>query len=104
MKILIPLILFISILNYNSKEISIRKTNSIKGIWTDGSSENATFQINEKTIYYVDELKEYKYSFKNNTLKIFFQDYTFIGVVSFKKDTLIINSNGISRKYWKFKG
>ena len=104
MKIIIPIILFFSVINYNSKEFSNQKTTSIKGIWTDGSSENATFQINEKTIYYVDELTEFKYSFKNNTLKIFFQDYKFIGVVSFKKDTLLINSNGISRRYWRFKG
>lgn len=80
-----------------------QKNNSILGIWTDGSTENATFEINKKTIFYVDILKEYKYKLKKDSLFIFFDNYTSKGKLRVSKDTLYISNEGIERKYWKFK-
>jgi hypothetical protein len=73
------------------------------GIWTDGSSENATFDIRKDSIYYVDQFVPYKYSLRGDSIKIFYPDWTFTGAVSFSKDTMIIASEDGTTKYWKFK-
>jgi hypothetical protein len=82
-----------------------KKTNqsNLLGIWTDGSSENATFDIKKDSIYYVDQFASYKYSLRADSIKINYPDYTFAGAVSFSKDTMIIASEDGTTKYWKFK-
>lgn len=81
-----------------------RLKDKIKGIWSDGSSENASFVIKTDSIYYVDQFTSYKYELIENTIKIKYPDWIFVAKVSFLKDTLIMDSeeNGIS-KFWKFK-
>ena len=87
-----------------SKNPKITK-NMILGIWTNGSTENATFEIKPKTIYYVDDFKDYKYSLKNDTIEINYPDYVYRAGISLRNDTLIMNSKEYSQaKYWKFKG
>jgi hypothetical protein len=81
----------------------LQNNNSILGIWTDGSTENATFEINKKTIFYVDLLKEYEYKLKKDSLFIFYDDYTSKRKFKISKDTLYITNEGIERKYWRFK-
>ncbi|HEV8506054.1 MAG TPA: hypothetical protein VGQ53_11660 [Chitinophagaceae bacterium] len=88
----------------NNGNYPIDNSNKIRGIWTDGSSENATFEIRKDSIYYVDELSSYKYSLVGNSIKIKYPDWTFTGQISFVKDTLIINSKYGKVRYWKFKG
>ena len=73
------------------------------GIWTDGSSENANFEIRKDSIYYVDQFASYKYSLSSDSIKILYTDWTFTGAVSFTKDTMIIASENGTTKYWKFK-
>lgn len=78
--------------------------NMIMGIWTNGSTENATFQIKTKTIYYVDDFKDYSYKLKNDTIEIDYPDYTYRAEILLRNDTLIMNSKEYSQaKYWKFK-
>ena len=101
MKIRITLLLIsvLFLLSFQQKD-----KNSIKGIWTDKSTENATFEIKDKTIYYVDDFATYKYTFKNNIIKIYYSDYTFTGKVSFKNDIMFIKySSGVVTKYVRFK-
>jgi hypothetical protein len=91
----------------NQKEL-LKKSNITKdlilGIWTDGSSENATFEIKQKTIYYVDEFKDYKYFLKNNKIEINYPDNIYSAEILLRNDTLIMNSKEYGQaKYWKYK-
>ena len=81
-----------------------KQNNSKKliGVWTDGSSENASFDVRKDNIYYVEQFATYRYSFNGDTVKIFYPDWTFTGAVSFSKDTLLIISENGTTKYWKF--
>lgn len=82
-----------------------RKSDTIKGLWTDKSTENATFEIKDKTIYYVDDFVTYKYTYKNNIIKIYYSDYVYEAKVSFSKGVLILKSSDESvSKFWRFKG
>jgi hypothetical protein len=97
-----PIILLLTSLIVLFSSFNFLENNkSILGIWTDGSTENATFEINKKTIFYVDLLKEYK--LKKDSVFIFYDDYTFKGKIKISTDTLYITNEGIERKYWRFK-
>lgn len=73
------------------------------GIWTDGNTENATFDIQRDSIFYVDQLSAYKYTIKDDSITISYPDWVFSGKVRFSKDTLVISSEDGQTKYWKFK-
>lgn len=76
----------------------------IIGIWTDGSSENATFEITPASIYYVDHLQEYPYLLKHDTIEIIYPDYTYRAGILLKNDSLIMNSKEFGQaKFWRFK-
>jgi hypothetical protein len=82
-----------------------KKSDTIKGLWTDKSTENAIFEIKDKTIYYVDDFTTYKYTYKNNIIKIYYSDYVYEAKVSFSKGVLILrSSDGSVSKFWRFKG
>jgi len=68
---------------------------NILGIWTDGSSENASFDIRKDSIYYVDQFATYKYSLTGDSIKIYYPDWTFTGAISLLNDTLTIASKTI---------
>ncbi|OWP82740.1 hypothetical protein BWK59_14250 [Flavobacterium davisii] len=65
----------------------------LKGIWIN--DDNPVFEINKDSIYYIDEDKSYKYILTDNTIKIYFDNYTYQGIVDFKnnKKTLIIKDS-----------
>ncbi|NCU05718.1 MAG: hypothetical protein GXC73_17245 [Chitinophagaceae bacterium] len=78
--------------------------NRLKGAWTDGSTENATFDITDKTIYYVDQGSDFTYSLKGDIITIKYPDYTYNAKLSFQSDTLIMDSKEYGQtKFWKFK-
>ena len=78
--------------------------NEIMGIWTNGSTENATFKIEAKSIYYVDDFKDYDYEIVGDTIEIHYPDYIYRAEVLLKNDTLIMNSKEYAQaRYWKFK-
>ena len=81
-----------------------KQTNASKllGIWTEGSSGNATFDIRKDSIYYVDQFATYKYSLTGDSIKIYYPDWTFTGAISFSKDTLRIAYEDGTTTYWKF--
>ena len=82
-----------------------KKSDTIKGLWTDKSTENAIYEIKDKTIYYVDDFTTYKYTYKNNIIKIYYSDYVYEAKVSFSKGVLILrSSDGSVSKFWRFKG
>jgi hypothetical protein len=73
------------------------------GAWTDGSTENATFDIQRDSIFYVDQITAYKYNFEGDSITINYPDWVFCGKVSFIKDTLVITAEDGTTKYWEFK-
>lgn len=73
------------------------------GIWTDGMTENATFDIQRDSIVYIDQLVAYRYTLKEDCVTINYPDWNFVGHVSFAKDTLVISSEDGQTKYWRFK-
>jgi|GEM_PF-1469301 len=76
----------------------------IRGTWTDGSTNNASFDIQTDSILYVDNLQTYKYTLDYNTIKIYMQDYIYQSKISFKADTMLMTSkDGEVSKFWKFK-
>lgn len=98
--------------NKSSLNDTVRLTNNkndktldkkILGIWTDGTTDNATLDIRKDSIFYVDQFQTYKYSVVNDTIQIYYSDWTYKGKVEYKKDTLIFSSEESVSKYWKFK-
>jgi hypothetical protein len=86
-----------------SKKAEISKS-KIMGIWTDGSTENATFEIKSKSLYYVDDFKDYSYELKKDTIQINYPDYIYRAEILLRNDTLIMNSKEYKQtKYWRFK-
>jgi hypothetical protein len=77
--------------------------NRLLGIWTDGSTENATFDIRRDSIFYVDQLTAYRCGLNDDSITINYPDWVFRGNVSFSKDTLVITAGDGITKYWKFK-
>jgi len=71
------------------------------GIWTDGSSENASFEIKNDSIQYLDPFEEYKYERYGDSIIIYYSDFTYKGKISFVKDTLVMKSDEES-KFWRF--
>ncbi len=79
-------------------------TDKITGIWTDGSTENATFEIKSKSIYYVEYFENYDYQLNNDTIEIKFPDYIYRAAIVLKNDTLITTSKEYGKtKFWRFK-
>lgn len=83
--------------------VSDKPALDIIGIWTDGQTENATFQIKKDSIYYVDHLENYFYRMESDSISIHYPDMIFKAKVLMKKDTLVLQTSEANYKYWKFK-
>ena len=76
----------------------------ITGIWTSGESENATFQIDKDSIFYVDALQSFKYLIVGDSLIIKFEDNDYkCKIAKATKDSLVWISNGRRNVFWRFK-
>ncbi len=64
------------------------------GKWSLPGERNASFQILEKTIYFLDQPKKYPYEIQNDSLKIKYDNYeTAFGVSMKGSDTLIFEGD-----------
>lgn len=77
----------------------------IKGIWTSGESENASFSIEEDSILFVDTFEYLKYEFRNDTLIYLDDNVPFfkIRVIKADKDSLVLSNEDGIRRLWRFK-
>jgi len=91
--------------NSKLKVSKVRKAqNSFVGIWTDGNTQNATFEIKPKSIYYVEHFEDYSYKLENDIIEIKYPDYTYIAKIALRNDTLIMKSEEYGEaKFWRFK-
>ncbi|WP_207420062.1 hypothetical protein [Desertivirga brevis] len=75
----------------------------VQGIWTNGTSENATFAIRKDSIFYVDQLTSFKYRISGDSIQIYYPDFLYSGKIKFRKDTLILSSEYEDTRFWRFK-
>jgi hypothetical protein len=76
----------------------------ILGAWTDGKYENATFDIQQDSIFYTDEMVSYPYTLKGDSITIRYLDVSFMGVIYFIKDTLVLSDPEFgTTKYYRYK-
>jgi hypothetical protein len=76
----------------------------LRGAWTDGSLEAATFDIETDKIIYIDQGASYRYSLSGDMLTITYPDYFYTAKVSVQGDTLIMDSKEYGQsKFWRFK-
>lgn len=74
----------------------------MQGVWTDGNSENAIFKIEADSIRYVDAVDAFSYCMKVDTMEITFSGYTYQGQIRFIGDTLVMTSQDLTSKFWRF--
>lgn len=75
----------------------------ITGIWTSEESENATFQIDKDSIFYVDALQRFKYLIVGDSLIIKFENKDYkCKIAKATKDSLVWISNGRRTVFWRF--
>lgn len=77
----------------------------IKGVWTSGETENASFSIEEDSVLYVDSFEYIKYMFKNDTITYFNETgpYWKGRVLKANEDSLVITSVFGTDRFWRFK-
>lgn len=74
------------------------------GIWTDGNSENASFQISKDSIYYVDHFLTFKYEVKGDSIYIHYPDYFYRAGITFSGDSMILKNAEMGRRsYFPFR-
>ncbi|WP_460879805.1 hypothetical protein [Pontibacter rugosus] len=76
----------------------------IKGIWSSGETENASFRIDEDSILFVDSYEYLKYEFRSDTL-IYMEDNTPFfkaRVVKADADSLVLSNEDGVRRLWRF--
>jgi len=76
----------------------------ITGIWTSGETENATFQIDKDSIFYVDALQRFEYLIVGDSLIIRFGDNGYkCKIEKVTKDSLVWIKDGNKTVFWRFK-
>ena len=77
--------------------------NEILGIWADGSGPNASFRIDEDSIYDVEHFTMSKYTYENGMIEFHVDGEIFPDKV-FKphRDTLAFEDEFKKIKYWRF--
>src|SRR5664279_485223 len=94
-------------LNANPKLIGQQEEEQVNanliGSWSLAGEKNASFQILEKTIYFLDQPKQYLYKIQKDSLKIKYDNYETGFLVSMKgSDTLIFEGDD-RQVYYRFK-
>lgn len=77
---------------------------SLRGVWTNETSENGIFDITDSTFYYGDNFEDYRYELAGKNITIHYPDHDYEATVSFHGDTLVMKSkDGVISRYWRFK-
>ncbi len=85
--------------------LSLFSKDDIKGVWTSGETENASFSIEEDSVLFVDALEYVEYAFTNDTLLYMENNIPFFKtrVLKADEDSLITcNEDGV-RRFWRFR-
>ena len=83
---------------------SIDSNDKLIGVWTDGSTENASIEIGRDSIFYVDRLASYPYSVDSDIISIKYSDFVYKVLVSWRQDTLVFtDQDGVPTKFTRFR-
>ena len=84
-------------------ELQIPEKNELLGVWTDGSGPNASFKINEDSMYNVEHFTMTSYSYNDGEIKFYYEDEIYSSKVSkIHADTIVFKDQHGSTKYWRF--
>ena len=75
----------------------------IEGIWAYIGEENATFVIEDSTIFYPDHGATYKYFLAGDSLKIKFDDYDGNYLVKMRGPDTLVTTGDEEHVYFRFK-
>jgi hypothetical protein len=91
----------------NTNQVDLNKSNAkpdLTGIWTSGETENATFQIDKDSIYYVDALQSFKYLITGDSLIIKFEGFDYkCKILKATIDSLVWINDSNKTVFWRFK-
>lgn len=73
----------------------------LAGSWTDGTNQNASFDVKGDSIYYTEFTTLHRYDLAGDTIRIQYPYYTYNGKIGFEGDTLVISDGNGTRKYWR---
>ena len=77
---------------------------SLDGAWTDGSGPNASFAIEDDSIFDVEHFTETRFDRFNDSVIFYYPDLTVkTKVYKPHEDTLIFESGDVKTIYWRFK-
>ena len=63
---------------------------SLQGLWRSIKDENATFDIQEDSIYYPDHFESYSYKIFKDSLCIYYPGNAYLAKVTLDNDTLVL--------------
>jgi len=73
------------------------------GIWTDRTTENATFQITRDSVYYVDSDKTFMYKIKNDSIVIDYIEFSgSYKILKLNEDSLVLGDKETKTIFTKF--
>lgn len=76
---------------------------SLDGVWTDGSGPNASFSIEDDSIFDVEHFTATRFDRFNDSVIFYYPDLTVkTKVHKPHEDTLIIESGDVKAVYWRF--
>jgi len=99
--VLISIVVLFGCSKNKSHEAQIRRS-ALMGIWWSPQMfQSAAFQIKDSTIYYPDDLKEYRYELRNDTLLVYQDDGNIVRsvVLRITADTLVLMTQGSEEIY-----
>jgi hypothetical protein len=73
------------------------------GVWTDGTTENATFRIDADSLLNVEHLESYAWELKQDTLVIYYPEETYKGkITNLTKDAFTLQDEYTSATFERF--
>jgi hypothetical protein len=73
------------------------------GVWTDGSGPNASFRIDEDSIYNVEHFMMSRYTYKDGVIQLYYDDEIYSSnVLKVHPDTIVFKDEHGTTKYWRF--
>lgn len=85
-------------------DTEIPAKNELLGVWTDGSGPNASFQIDEDSVFNVEHFTTTKYTYDNGEIRFHYDNEIYSSkIFKVHPDTLLFEDQYRKTKYWRFR-